>query len=109
MGAMKGYSILGKNVDRKGVVVCILITIVMVFLANEFSIRLAMYFYAAKAQHMSFAEINRNWSIFMSNDDFKLAYIKDLGMGYCLSAFAVFVTAKQAFRNASGSYTMNKM
>lgn len=110
LGAMKGYSILGKNVDRKGVVVCVLITIVMIFLANEFSIRLAVYL-AARGQHahMSFAEINRRWSKFMSEDDFKWAYIKDLGWGYSLSAVALIATAKQAFRNASGSYTMKKM
>lgn len=110
MGAMKGYSILGKNVDRKGVVVCILITIVMIFLANEVAIRLAVYL-AAEEQHMhmSFAEINRKWSRFMSDDDFKIAYIKDLCVGYLLAAITLFGTAKQAFRSAGGSYTMKRM
>lgn len=109
-GAMKGYSILGKNVDKKGVVVCVLITVVMIFLANEFSIRLAVYL-AAKEQHahMSFAEINRNWSRFMRDDDFKLAYIKGLGMGYVLAAVGLIGTVKQSFSNASGSYTMKRM
>lgn len=109
-GAMKGYSILGKNVDRKGVVVCVIITIIMIFLANEFSIRLAVYL-AAKEQHMhmSFEEINRKWSRFMRDDDFKFAYIKDLGMGYFLAALGLIGTVKQSFRNASGSYTMKKM
>ncbi len=109
-GAMKGYSVLGKNVDRKGVVICVLITIVMIFLANEFSIRLAVYL-AAKEQHahMTFAEINRKWSKFMSEDNFKWAYIKDLGMGYVLAAVGLIGTVKQSFRNAGGSYTMKRM
>ena len=110
MGAMKGYSILGKNVDRKGVVVCIIITIIMIFLANEFAIRLAVYL-AAKEQHlhMSFEEINRKWSRFMSDSEFKGAYIKDLCVGYILAAITLFGTAKQAFRSAGGSYSMKRM
>ena len=110
VGAMKGYSILGKNVDRKGVVVCVIITIIMIFLANEFSIRLSVYL-AAKEQHMhmSFAEINRKWSRFMRDDDFKFAYIKDLCMGYVLAAVGLIGTVKQSFRNAGGSYTMKRM
>lgn len=110
LGALKGYSLLGKTADRKGVIVCTLITVIMVFLANELSIRLAVYL-AAEDQHMhmSFAEINRNWSNYMKIDDFKYGYIKDLFVGYLLAAVAVFGTVRQAFRNAGGSYTMKKM
>lgn len=110
LGAMKGYGILGKNVDRKGVVVCALITIVMIFLANEFAMRLMLYL-AAKEQHlhMSFEEINRKWPQFMSDDDFRWEYIKELCMGYALTAIGLIGTIKQSFRSAGGSYTMKRM
>ncbi len=110
LGAMKGYSILGKSLDKKGVVICVLISIIMIIAANEISLRLALYF-AAKEEHMhlTFAEINKNWKRYMKNDEFKGAYLRDLLIGYLLAVFAAFGTIKQAFKSASGNYTMKKM
>lgn len=105
LGAMKGYGLLGKNVDRKGVVVCALITVVMIFLANEIGFRLFVCFEG----DMSFEQVNRKWSRFMSNDDFKFQYFKSLGIGYLLAGVGLVGSVKQSFRHAGGSYTMKKM
>lgn len=105
LGAMKGYGLLGKNVDRKGVVVCALITVVMIFLANDIGLRLFVCFEG----DMSFEQVNRKWSRFMSNDDFKFQYFKSLGIGYLLAGVGLVGSVKQSFRHAGGSYTMKKM
>lgn len=105
LGAMKGYSILGKNVDRKGVVICALITVVMVFLANDFSLRLSFVLQYDK----SFEYVNRRWSRILEEGDNMTIYIGNLAMGYFLSAIGLVGTIKQSFMNAGGSYTMKKM
>lgn len=110
LGAMKGYSMLGKNLDRKGVVICVLISLAMIIFANDFSLRLMVYLQAKEEHlHMSFAEINRKWSRWMQDDDFAMAYWKDLAVGLLLAAFATVGYIRQAFRDAGGSYTMTKM
>lgn len=105
LGTMKGYGMLGKNVDRKGVVVCALITVVMVFLANDFALRLS---YILQYDE-SFEYVNRNWSMILEEGDNMSVYIGYLAMGYFLSAIGLVGAIKQSFRNAGGSYTMKKM
>lgn len=105
LGAMKGYDMLGKNVDRKGVVVCALITVVMVFLANDFAFRLS---YILQYDE-SFEYVNRRWSRILEQGDNMSVYIWNLVMGYFLSAMCLAGTIKQSFRNAGGSYTIKKM
>lgn len=104
LGAMKGYGMLGKTVDTKGVVVCTIITIIMIFLANDFGLRLSLVL-----DGMSFEEVNRKWSRIMKNEDNQFIYIENLVVGYILSAFCLVGSIRQSFRNASGSYTMTKM
>ena len=104
LGAMKGYGMLGKTVDTKGVVVCTLITIIAIFLANDFGLRLSLVL-----DGMSFEEVNRKWSRIMQNEDNQFLYIENLVVGYILSAFCLVGSIRQSFRNASGSYTMTKM
>ena len=105
LGAMKGYDMLGKNVDRKGVVVCALITVVMVFLANDFALRLSYIL----QYDTSFEYVNRRWSRILEEGDNMSIYIGNLAMGYFLSAIGLVGTIKQSFRNAGGSYTMKRM
>lgn len=105
LGAMKGYEILGKNVDRKGVVVCALITVIMIFLANDFALRLSLVL----SDDMTFAEVNRKWSRIMNHGNNKSIYIENLVIGYFLSALGLVGTIKQSFKSAGGSYTMKKM
>lgn len=105
LGAMKGYEMLGKNVDRKGVVVCALITVVMIFLANDFALRLSYVLW----NDMSFEEVNRNWSRILESESTKFVYIEHLVIGYFLSAIGLVGSIKQSFRIAGGSYTMKKM
>lgn len=105
MGAMKGYGMLGKNVDRKGVVICTLITIVMIFLANDIGLRLSLVI----NEGMSFEQVNRKWSFLMENEHNKSVYLQNLLIGYFLSAMCMIGSIKQSFRNAGGSYTMKKM
>ncbi|MDE6742876.1 MAG: hypothetical protein K2J95_03240 [Lachnospiraceae bacterium] len=105
LGAMKGYEMLGKNVDRKGVVVCALITVIMIFLANDFALRLSLVL----SDDMTFAEVNRKWSKIMKYGNNKAIYIENLVIGYFLSAIGLVGTIKQSFKSAGGSYTMKKM
>lgn len=105
MGAMKGYEILGKSVDRKGVVVCALITVIMIFFANDFSLRLSL----VMSSDMSFEKVNRRWSKIIADKDNKLIYFSNLAIGYLLSAVGLVGTIKQSFKSAGGSYTMKKM
>ena len=110
MAAMKGYTILGKSLDKKGVIIATIISLLMVFVANELSMRIAVYIAFNKGGgHLSFANMCEDWSNIMEVCELWGVYWRDLIVGYFLTFVAGFGTIAQAFRNASGSYSVKKL
>ena len=106
--AMKGYSLLGGTLDRKGVICSVLISVVMVFLANKIAWSWEAYS-ELKDYGMSFFDVFRNLEALLKEVDFMGEYIKDLGIGYLLTAVASFLYIRNALRESTGGYTFKKV
>lgn len=95
--AMKGYEKLGKHLDTKGVIISVIISVLMIYLANQtaWAIEIVNVFNQA-GQQISFFDAYRNLfdilkEIEMLSGDNNIisAFYGDLVMGYVLSAIAI--------------------
>lgn len=86
--AMKGYEMLGKHLDKKGVIGSVVIMVVMIYFANRISWAWEAY-YALKEYGYTF-------------------YFRDLAIGYLLTVLSSYRNIKAAFQTSTGSYTFKK-
>jgi len=95
--AMKGYEILGKRLDKKGVIGSVIIMFIMIFFANKLSWSWEIYD-VYKADGITF------WEAFQSSDDIiafsdlTATYYKDLAIGYVLTILCSYKNIINAFK-----------
>ena len=106
--AMKGYSLMGGTLDRKGVIVSVLISVVMVYLANKIGWTWAAH-NELKEYGLSFFDVFRNLEAILKEVDLMGSYIKDLVIGYLLTAVASFLYIRNALRESTGGFTFKKV
>ena len=106
--AMKGYSMLGGTLDRKGVIISVVLSLVMVYFANKIAWTWEAYS-ELKDYGYSFFEIFRNLIAMAKEEDVMGDYIKDLGIGYLLTAVASVFYIRNALRESVGGYTFKKV
>lgn len=104
---MKGYELLGKHLDKKGVIFCIIMMVVMVFIANKLTWSLSAYS-ELKDYEWTFGEVFRNLGYILSESGLMGSFLTDLGIGYLLTALASFSAIRNAFRASNGSYKIKK-
>lgn len=106
--AMKGYELLGKHLDKKGVIACIIMLVIMVYFANKLTWAISAYS-ELKAYDWTFSEVFQNLGYILSESGLTGGYFTDLVIGYLLTALASFGSIRNAFRASSGSYKVNKL
>ncbi|MDO4166401.1 MAG: hypothetical protein Q4D32_03245 [Eubacteriales bacterium] len=99
--AMFGYEKLGKSLDTKGVVICVILSIVMIFLAQQLAMTLAVV-QAFKNQDVdvSFGFMFRNLFKHLEYLDLMSVFVRDLAVGYVLFFIASISTIAKAFRGS---------
>lgn len=110
--AIKGYEILGKYLDKKGVIICMVITVIMVYLANKLSWSIEAYrVFSKEGLQPSFFETYRNLMSLLKLLGITGSYYRDLMMGYGLTFLASLTIIIRAFQNVGfgGSYDIKKM
>lgn len=94
---MKGYEKLGKYLDTKGVIVSVILSLVMIYVANQiaWTIEVVKIFNEA-GQQFSFFDVYRSLfdilkeiEILSGENNIVSAFYGDLIMGYVLSAIAI--------------------
>lgn len=83
--SMKGYEILGRSLDKKGVIIAAIISVVMVFAANHLAWTTEVYLELKEYGEISFWNILKGMFDFISEADIMKEYLSDLGMGYVLT------------------------
>lgn len=106
--ALKGYELLGKNLDRKGVVGSVIIMIIVLYFANRVAWSLEAYT-VFKESGATFSDCYRSLSDILELADATGAYIKDLLIGYGLTALASYRNIIDAFKSSSGSFSIKKV
>ncbi len=112
LAAMKGYEMLGKYLDKKGVIICVVIAVFMVYFANKLSWSIEAYrAFSKEGLQTTFFATYRNLMPLLKLLDITGSYYLDLAVGYLLTIVASYTNIIRAFRNVGfgGSYDIKKM
>lgn len=105
--AMKGYEMFGKAMDVKGVLVSVLISVVVIYFANNIAWAWEAYD-ALKSYGFTFSDAYRGLQDILVETEMTKNYYADLGIGYFLTFICSIGTIISALRTSSGSYKMKK-
>ena len=105
-GALFGFEKLGKGLNKNSVTICIVITILTVWLANRVAWSLEAY--AGLSNYYSFFECFYNLSELLKVNDLVEAYYGDLFLGFAFTALGSYKMIIQTFRNSTGYYKIEK-
>lgn len=115
--AMKGYEKLGKYLDLKGIIVSIIISLIMIFIANQaaWAIEVTKILNEVSGE-VSFFDVYKNlFDILEAVDEVSgeesliSAFIGDLVMGYLLSIVASISYIIAAFKNVKLNSKVEKL
>ena len=106
--AMKGYTILGGHLDKKGVVGSAIIMLIMIYFANKVAWSWDAYS-ALKDYGWSFTECYQNLGYILDETDLVGSYYGELVIGYILTILCSAKSIINAFRESSGSYSIKKI
>ncbi|MGN1158389.1 MAG: hypothetical protein ACI4TK_19625 [Agathobacter sp.] len=100
--AMKGYEMLGKSLDKKGVICSLLIVIVTIFLANKISWSWEIFEVYTKefGYDMTFFDAFVSADEIIEFSELTVDYYKDLAIGYVLTALSCYKNFITAFKSA---------
>ena len=105
--AFKGYEMLGKALDIKGVLICIVVLLFAVYFAN----RLAWAYdaYSELKEYLSFSDCFRHIKDLIEAAELTDRYIMDLVISYVMTVLGSIGSVINAFKASSGSYKVKKM
>lgn len=95
--ATKGYKILGGTLDKKGGVISIIISMIVIFGADYMAYVIDIYKIISEVYNISFSEVFKEFPSMMSEFDGWPEFIKDLLIGYGLTIWASFTLLKSLF------------
>ncbi len=88
---------MGGNITTKGAAVVLIICVIMVYVANYLSWSMEIYFELEKVDGVSFGEVIRYTRDIVKEADLYGDYLKDLILGFVLSALGVSGMIKNMF------------
>lgn len=97
--AMLGYEKLGKTLDTKGVWICLILSIIMIFVAQQLAVTLQIVReYKKLGVEISFFDVYRNLFSLLKYADAMGDFMIDLVIGYALFIVASISTIIKAFQ-----------
>ncbi len=107
--AFKGYEMLGKHLDLKGVISSLVIAFIMIFFANKLAWSWEIYDVYVEYYYITFFDAFLAAEEIIAENDLTAAYYGELVIGYLLTLVASFKNIIAAFKSSTGSFTMNKV
>ena len=96
--AMKGYEIIGRKLSRKGIIICILLSCLMIVGAEYVSLGLAIYKELGEIYFLSMGDSFALVPAFLEESEVAAGVMKDLIFGYALAVWASFSSVKARWK-----------
>lgn len=107
--AMKGYEMFGKHLDKKGVISCIVMMLVMIFFANKIAWSWEIFDVYSPYYDVTFFDCFLSADEVIAESDLTVAYYGELVIGYLLTVVASYKDIIAAFKTSTGSFSMKKV
>ncbi len=95
---MKGYEILGGKLTKKGIVICVLLSFIVILAAEFASIGIAVYREFSKVYEVTVSDAFGVIPEFLKDPEMAAEVAKDLIIGYILAIWASYANVKSAWR-----------
>lgn len=96
LGIIAGYTILGKRFDVKGVVICILLSAIMLFVAQYTAVSVSIYREFQKyGMDVPFKDVFKNLFSLLKGTDSMGGFYEDLAWGYVIVVISWVVLWKE--------------
>jgi len=97
--AIKGYSGLSGNLDKKGQIISLIIAFAMIFVANYtlYALDFCKYYYDGNYSPNNLIDSYKNLSSYLTYSDYWFTFLKDLIIGYALSIWSGFGIIRAVF------------
>ena len=107
--ALKGFEILGGELDKKGTIAALVISILTIFLANRIAWTWSAYAELKDYYVVTFIEVHGILDELIMESDLSGSYYGDLLIGYLLTFLCSIRTIISEFKRSTGSYTMKRV
>lgn len=108
--AMKGYEMLGKCLDKKGVVVSVIVMFIMIYFANRMAWTWEAYdVLKGHDNDVTFGGVFQSIEQIIKRVGYENEYYIDLAIGYILTLFCSATTMFHAFKSSSGNSVIKKL
>lgn len=94
----KGFSMFGGKLNGLGIGVCVLVSVVMLYVAERLSVSLDIYNAAKTMYDITFFDAYRSFPEFMAESEVKAAVIQDMIYGYGFMAVGGFSTVWHTYK-----------
>jgi hypothetical protein len=98
--AIKGYEVFGKALSPKGLIVSIVVSVAMIFIAEYISIGYKIYVVFKPKVDITIFDALRAVQEYLKEEDFRAIFLKDLAMGYAFTLFASIRTIINVLKKA---------
>lgn len=98
---IKGYQLLGGKLNISGVVITSIITVIMVYLANHFSLAIDIYSQFKSYYEITFFDALRSVPDLLSEPDHRSEYMKNLLIGYLLTFIGSASYIQKSYKDAN--------
>lgn len=98
---MKGYEMLGKKLSRKGIVICIILSCLMIVGAEYVSLGITIYKELGDTYYLSMGDSFALIPAFLGESEVAGGVAKDLIFGYALAIWASFSSVKLRWRQVA--------
>lgn len=105
-GTLIGFEKISKNTNRKSVIVCIIIMIIAVWLANRFAWSLNAY--STLKYNYTFVDCFMGLNELLEYNNYTSHYIIELVVGYLLTALGSYKFIIKTLREVNGNYSIKK-
>ena len=100
--ALKGYELLGGKLNKTGIIICCLLSILMVIVAEQLCLGIEIYKAFKDYYEITFFDAFRSVPSLLAEPEIRNAAVMDLVMGYLLMAFGAWGTIRQAYKKGAG-------
>lgn len=96
--SIRGYKILGRQVSKKGIVICVIFSMLMILVAEYISTGIEIYQVFKEDYYITVMDSMKLVPEFLKEDDIRNELLKNLVVGYGLAIWASYSPIKNMWR-----------